>query len=57
MGQTVVDEDVSRKGKHLRLVLQPAEGRREDQPIVVALKIGALVLPLVIGLHAEAFAR
>ena len=49
-------EYAARQREYLGLVLQAAEGRREDQAVVVALKVGAGVAPLVVVLlHAEAF--
>jgi len=54
--QSVVHEDASRKGKHLGLVLQASEGSGENQPVVVALELRAVVLPhLVEFLQAEPF--
>ena len=44
--ESVVHEDAARQGKHLRLVLQPAEGRREDETVVVAFELGAVIVPL-----------
>ena len=47
VGQAVVDHLCARQGKHLRLVLQSAEGATEDDAVVVALEraadVGALV--------------
>ena len=39
--QAVVDKDAARQRKHLCLVLQAAERRREHQSVVVALKVAA----------------
>ena len=41
VGQTVVDKDAPREGKHLGLVLQPPERGGEDQTVEIALEIGA----------------
>jgi hypothetical protein len=41
-----VHEDASWQGKHLCFVLQTAEWCRENKPIVVALKLGAVVVPV-----------
>ena len=37
-------KDAARQRKHLCLVLHAAEGRREDQAVIVALKLGAVVM-------------
>ena len=50
VGQTVVHKDTARQGEHLCLVLQAAEGRRENQPVVVALELRAVVVPLQVPL-------
>ena len=44
--QTVVYEDASRQWEYLRLVLQPAKRCRENQSVVVAFKLRAVVVPL-----------
>ncbi len=41
VGQTVVNEYASRQRKHLCLILQAPERRREDQPVKIALKVTA----------------
>ena len=46
VGEAVVHEDTSRKWEHLRLVLQPAEGSREDEPVVIALEFASVVVTL-----------
>ena len=48
MRETVVYEDATGQGKHLRLVLQTAKGGGEDQSVVVALKIRAIFIDLVL---------
>lgn len=55
MGEAVVDKDAPRKRKHLGLVLQSAERGGEYQTVVIALKIRARVMALIMEfLHAEA---
>ena len=49
VGETVVDEDATREGEHLRLVLQAAEGCREDETVVVALELRAVVVALQVA--------
>ena len=39
MREAVVYEDATRERKHLRLVLQAAEGGRENQTVVVAFEL------------------
>ena len=39
-----------RKGKHLGLVLQTSEGSRENQPVVVALKLRPVIMTLTVTL-------
>ena len=56
MGQTVVDEDTSRKRKNLRLVLQPAERGREDKAVVVALEFRTVVALLSSAFQSQALA-
>ena len=56
MSQAVMNKDITGKRKNLRLVLQPAEGGGEDQPIIIALEVGALMFALVIGFDAESAA-
>ena len=46
VGETVVDEDAARKREDLRLVLQPAECRREDETVVIALEFRAVIMAL-----------
>ncbi len=46
VGKPVVYEDAAWQRKHLRLVLQTAEGRGEDETVVVAFELGAVVVPL-----------
>ena len=43
--QSVVYEDASRQGEHLRLVLQASERCRENQSVIVTLKLRAVVVP------------
>ncbi len=47
--QAVMHEDAARQGEHLGLVLHPAEGRREDEAVVVALELAAVVVPLYVA--------
>ena len=42
MSETVVHKYASREGENLGLVLQPTEGGRKDESVVVALKLCAL---------------
>ena len=54
--QSVVHEDAAGEGKHLSLVLESAEGSREDETVVVALKFCAVVLALNVQMFlSEAF--
>ena len=46
MGEAVVYEDAARQREHLRLVLHAAKGCREDESVVVALELGAVVVTL-----------
>ena len=46
VGQSVVYKDASWQGKHLCLVLQSAKGSREDQSVVVTLKLRAVIMAL-----------
>ena len=46
VGEAVMYEDAARQGEHLRLVLQSAERSRKDKPVVVALELRAIVMPL-----------
>ena len=56
--QPVVHKDAARQGKHLRLVLQAAEGGGEDQAVVVALKFRTVLgVVAVILLQAQALGR
>src|ERR1700761_5655674 len=41
MGKSVMHEHRSRKRKHLRLILQPAESGRKDDPVIIPEKGGA----------------
>lgn len=43
VGEAVVDEDAAREGEHLCLVLHAPKGGREDEAVVVALELGAVV--------------
>ncbi len=55
VGKPVVNEYASRQWKHLRLVLQPPERRREYQTVIIAQKVAAHPgLRVVIRLEAEA---
>ena len=56
MRKPIVHEDATGQGENLRLVLQPSEGGGEDQPIIIALEVGALMFALVIGFDAESAA-
>ena len=48
-------KDTARQGEHLRLVLQAAEGCREDKAVVVALELRAVVVAQAVAmLLAEA---
>lgn len=49
MGETIVHKDTAREGENLRFVLQPAEGRGEDESVVVALKLSALFVGRTLG--------
>ena len=42
MGETIVHKDTAGEGENLGFVLQPAEGGRKDESVVVALKLSAL---------------
>jgi len=58
MGKAVVDKDASGKRKNLSLVLQPAEGSRENQPVIIALKFAAIISSCsVIRFLSEALCR
>ena len=46
VSETVVDEDASRQREDLSLVLQPAECRREDETVVIALEFRAVIVAL-----------
>ena len=46
MGQPVVYKHATGKREDLRLVLQSAERGREDEPVVVALELRPVVMPL-----------
>ena len=41
-----MDEDAARQREDLRLVLQPAECRREDETVVIALEFRAVIVAL-----------
>ena len=56
MREPIMHEDAAGQGENLRLVLEPAEGGGEDQPIIIALEVGALMFALVIGLDTESAA-
>ena len=49
MGEAIVHKDTAGEGKNLRFVLQPAEGGREDESVVVALKLSALFVGRTLG--------
>ena len=49
VGEAVVHEDAARQGEHLRLVLQAAEGCREDETVVIALELRAVVVALQVA--------
>ena len=57
VGEAVVDKDLPGEGEDLRLILQPAEGGTEDQPIVVPLVVGSTGLLGRRLLLAEALTR
>ena len=44
--EPVVHEDAARQGEYLCLVLQSAERSREDKPVVIALKLRAIVVAI-----------
>src|SRR5690554_1339876 len=44
MGQSVMHEHTARQGENLGFVLQTPERRRKNQPVVIALKLTAVVL-------------
>ena len=46
VGEAVVYEDAARQREHLRLVLQSAECRREDETVVIALEFRAVIMAL-----------
>ena len=56
--ETVVNEDASRQREHLSLVLHAAEGSRENQTVVVALELAAVVMALYVAVFlSEALVR
>ena len=58
VSETVVYEDAARQRENLRLVLQPAESRREDQTVVIALELRAVIVALgVLMLLSESLVR
>ena len=58
MREPVVHEDAPWQRKHLRLVLQSAEGSREDEPVIVAQEIRAVITALIaIRLHPQPLGR
>ena len=46
MGEAVVHKDAARQGEYLCLVLQTAEGSREDESVVVAFEFATVVVSL-----------
>ena len=52
-----MDKNAARQGKDLRLVLKPAERRREDKTVVVAPEVGAggILFGVVVVLKTESF--
>ena len=50
VGQTVVDKDTAGQRKNLGLVLEAAEGRREDEPVEIAAEIGPGTSALGVGI-------
>ena len=58
VSETVVYKDAARQREYLRLVLQPAESRREDESVVIALEFRAIVVAFgVLMLLSEALVR
>ena len=58
VSETVVYEDAARQRENLRLVLQPAESRREDESVVIALEFRAIVVAFgMFMLLSEALVR
>lgn len=58
VSEAVMYENAARQREHLSLVLHAAERRREYQPVVVALKLRAVVVPYgVARLLSESFVR
>ena len=55
VGQAVVYEDASRQGEHLGLVLQSAEGGRENESVEIALELRAVVFAMRGFFLPEAF--
>jgi hypothetical protein len=54
MCKSVVHKYISRKRKYLGFILKPTERSRENEAIVVPLKVGSVVLPVMVFLHPEA---
>ena len=50
MGQTVMNEDATREGEHLCLVLQATERGRENETIVVAFELRTVVVTLGVAI-------
>ena len=50
MREAVVNKDASRQGKHLSLVLQTTERSRENQTIVIALELCAIIVALRVAM-------
>jgi hypothetical protein len=44
VGEAVVYEDATREGEYLSLVLQPTEGSRKDQSVIVTLELRSVVM-------------
>lgn len=42
--QSVVYKDTAGQGEHLCLILQPAKGSRENQPVIVTLELRTVVM-------------
>ena len=58
MRKAVVNKNASGQREHLGLVLQAAEGRRENQAVVIALKFGAMFFHIMmLNLSAGALRR
>jgi hypothetical protein len=50
-----VHEDAARKREHLGFILKAAKGSREDETVVVALKLSAVVAVLFLALQSKPF--